>query len=126
MTDTVLDTDARVAADPRLRRLLESLVRGLDPVAVYLFGSRARGTERADSDYDILLILPDDAPRECMDPMALYDFAIQTKVPADIVPCRETNFDQSRDLVGTLSYEAAHFGKRIYARAHNSAVAPRS
>ena len=30
---------------------------------VYLFGSRARGDHREDSDWDLALILPDDAER---------------------------------------------------------------
>lgn len=31
-----------------------------NPVAVYLFGSRAQGSARADSDIDLALLLPDD------------------------------------------------------------------
>ncbi len=48
--------------------VLAELVRRLDlayrPERVYLFGSRARGDEGPDSDYDILLVVPDDAPPE--------------------------------------------------------------
>lgn len=39
--------------------------------AVYLFGSRARGTERPDSDYDLFLVVTDDFSRE--DKSRLYD-----------------------------------------------------
>jgi uncharacterized protein len=46
-----------------LERMVEAIVRDADPDRVVLFGSRARGDERADSDYDILIIGPSDLPR---------------------------------------------------------------
>jgi predicted nucleotidyltransferase len=39
--------------------------------AIYLFGSRAKGTARPDSDYDVLLIVPDTFSLRDKD--ALYD-----------------------------------------------------
>ncbi len=48
--------------DPRLERLLDAVVSALNPRAVYLFGSRAEGRERPDSDYDLMVVVPDDAP----------------------------------------------------------------
>ena len=35
-----------------MRRLVEAF----DPVAIYLFGSRARGESADDSDYDVMLV----------------------------------------------------------------------
>lgn len=40
-------------------------------LAIYLFGSRARGTERPDSDYDLFLVVTDDFSRK--DKSRLYD-----------------------------------------------------
>jgi predicted nucleotidyltransferase len=39
-----------------LRRLVDILVREADPEAIILFGSRARGDARPDSDVDLLVI----------------------------------------------------------------------
>jgi predicted nucleotidyltransferase len=39
-----------------LRRMVEIIVRGADPQAIILFGSRARGDARPDSDIDLLVI----------------------------------------------------------------------
>ena len=39
-----------------LRRLVDIIVREADPEAIILFGSRARGDARADSDIDLLVI----------------------------------------------------------------------
>lgn len=43
-------------------RDLVALLRCYRPVAVYLFGSRAAGKPRPESDYDLALLLPPDAP----------------------------------------------------------------
>lgn len=46
--------------DPILTRFLERIRRLSAKIhTVYLFGSRARGTERPDSDYDVLLVVAD-------------------------------------------------------------------
>ena len=40
--------------------MVRRLVEAFDPVAIYLFGSRARGDAGEDSDYDLMLVLADD------------------------------------------------------------------
>jgi predicted nucleotidyltransferase len=42
--------------DTRLAEAVSLLAEGLHPRAIILFGSRARGTYRSDSDYDLLVI----------------------------------------------------------------------
>lgn len=39
-------------------RALERLVEAFGPERIYLFGSRARGTARPDSDVDVLVVVP--------------------------------------------------------------------
>ena len=41
-----------------LAEIVSRLSRVFRPESVYLFGSRARGTATADSDYDVLLVVP--------------------------------------------------------------------
>jgi len=103
--------------DKNLKLLLNRLAPILNPIEVYLFGSRARGDARPDSDYDLLFVLPDDVPNESIrlqDVTALYR---DTLIDADIVPCWYSTFLHQQDMIGTLSFEAKHEGKRIYARA---------
>ena len=47
--------------DPRLAEVVRRLVEAYEPERVYLFGSHARGDAGPDSDYDLLLVVPDDA-----------------------------------------------------------------
>ena len=100
--------------DEKLQRLLDRIVPALEPEAVYLFGSRARGDFDEDSDYDLLVIVPDDAPKERRSIHYAFASKIGTGIPADIIPCTRTNYEASKDVVGTLSYKAKHEGVRVY------------
>ena len=42
-----------------IRYIAERLEQSVNPQKIYLFGSFARGDERADSDYDFYLVMPD-------------------------------------------------------------------
>lgn len=100
--------------DKNLQILLDRIVPALNPEAVYLFGSRARGDFHEDSDYDLLVIVPDDTPKERRSPRYAYASNDGSGIPADIIPCSKTGFERYKDSVGTLAYEANHNGVRIY------------
>ena len=42
--------------DSQLQQIIDKIVAYIDPVKIYLFGSRARGDSRDSSDYDIAII----------------------------------------------------------------------
>ena len=50
--------------DPALAEVVGRLVEAYVPERVYLFGSKARGDAGPDSDCDLMVIVPDDAPAE--------------------------------------------------------------
>ena len=47
-----------LAQDPVLAEIVRRLVEVLDPERIYLFGSRARGDAGPDSDYDLMVVVP--------------------------------------------------------------------
>jgi predicted nucleotidyltransferase len=94
--------------------LLERIVPALAPEAVYLFGSRARGEETADSDYDLLVVVPDDTPAENIRLTRTCALSRGTGIPADVIACRRSWFEQGRDRVGTLSYKAVREGVLVH------------
>jgi len=100
--------------DARLDNLLEHLVAVYRPEAIYLFGSRAMGGARADSDYDLLVVVPDGTPPEKLSLLTAYDTVRSARVPADVFPCRRSVFEARKIEVGTLPYTAWTQGVRIY------------
>jgi uncharacterized protein len=74
--------------DAALRALVDKLIRGLSPRAVYLFGSRAEGRARPDSDFDLLVIFDDSVPDELITHDAAYTPVCGSGIGCDVVPCR--------------------------------------
>lgn len=102
--------------DPALSRLLPVVIEALHPLQVWLFGSRAEGRARSDSDYDLLVVLPDDASAEQLDVARAWWLGSRAGVSADIIPCTWSEFEDEKDIVDTLPRAAWLRGKCLYAR----------
>ncbi len=91
--------------------VLDRLVATLRPAAVYLFGSRARGTARPDSDFDLLVVLPDGE-----DPCyrRAYEPLLGLGVGCDVVPCTQSDFAEDAAIPGTICHAAATEGRVLY------------
>ncbi len=72
------------------------LVEALDPEAVYLFGSRARGDATPYSDFDILLITSSDAGRGEIDPAQAYAPLLGLGIACDVFACSRQEFERER------------------------------
>jgi uncharacterized protein len=101
----------------RLETLIRRIVDRLDPEEIWLFGSRAEGRARPDSDYDLIAILPDGASPEALDLVKAWSIISGLGIPADLVPYTRSEFEEEKDAVGTLAKAAFHRGRRIYERA---------
>ena len=105
------------ASDPKLDELVRRLVDAVHPRRIYLFGSRARGDARPDSDFDVLLL--SDCDEE--DLVALRQEAYQSLwglgVPVDIIVMNQDFFDRRRVVVASLPGMVAREGKLVYAAA---------
>ena len=94
--------------------LLRSIVDVWAPDGVWLFGSRARGTAQPESDWDLLVVVPDAiAERGATDPMAAWELRKRAGVRADVVVCAKSDFEDAKSVPNTLAYEAFHFGRRL-------------
>lgn len=80
---------------------------------VWLFGSRARGDHRTDSDYDILAVVPDDAPEDIDSPTVTYTLRRRARANADLMTARHTDFAQARSVPNTISYTVDREGIRL-------------
>jgi uncharacterized protein len=111
MTDALSRTTPQIDHPAELEQLLEQIVAKLDPVAVYLFGSRARGDADKDSDYDLMAIVQDDVSDEAL--KSEWSFPPRTS-PVDMQTWRRTRFVNRMGRVGTLEHDVACDGLQLY------------
>lgn len=90
----------------------ERIVEEFRPLQIILFGSRARGDARHDSDFDLLVVMPEGASSDVASAlaMALHDLPISK----DVLVATPTDIGRYGDLVGYVYRPALKEGKVIY------------
>ncbi|MDR7523505.1 MAG: nucleotidyltransferase domain-containing protein [Armatimonadota bacterium] len=88
--------------DPKLAEVVRRLVEAYRPERIYLFGSFARGEAGPDSDYDLLVIVPDDAPQEHKDSKLAYRVLWGTGTAADVIVWERSRFERRARVVCSL------------------------
>jgi uncharacterized protein len=96
--------------------LLRDIVAHFRPLEVILFGSAGRGERGADSDFDIAVILPDDAPARLLHWRAVNEARRGHTIAVDIVPFRRSAFLAAADEVGSLPWVIARGGRFVWGR----------
>ena len=94
MSDSIATTDAF------LTEAVTRLVATYHPLRIYLFGSKARGDDNEDSDYDLMVVVPDEMPKELRKTRRAYEAMRGTGVAADIIVWQNSDF-QNRLVVPT-------------------------
>ena len=104
----------RIDHPAKLDRIVKQIVAKVDPVAIYLFGSRARGDANEDSDYDLMVVMPDDitVDRELHD--RVWQAARVCRIGATPFLSTQKRFAWRRHEVGTLEYEVETDGQLLY------------
>ena len=113
MTEALARARPRIDHPKELERVVRRLVEAFAPVAVYLFGSRARGDAGADSDYDLMLVLADDNER-VRSRQDVWQTARSRRILVNPFLTRTGSFAWRRHEVGTLEYEVQADGIRLY------------
>lgn len=113
MTDALRRPKPRIDDPEELDRVVQRLVGALYPLAIYLFGSRARGDAGDESDYDLMLILTDDNPW-ARSRQAVWEIARSERIEVNPFITRGGAFAWRRHEVGTLEYEVQVDGIRLY------------
>lgn len=100
---------------PVLEEILARVVRALEPERVYLFGSRARGDEDSDSDFDLLIVVRrSDLPGYARDRIALRSLR-GLRVPVDTIVLTHDEFERKRHVASSLPATIDREGKLLYA-----------
>ena len=99
-----------------LKDLLDIVRKEIGPIEVWLFGSRARGDDRPESDWDLLLVVADDTRLDVDDPVLPWRVAKKSGVPSTLLLTRKSDLDEVWGRVNTLGYDLAREGLRIDVR----------
>lgn len=84
---------------------------------VYLFGSRANGTARPDSDYDIIMIKKHDESKWHEEGLHIYRRLIrEVPQPLDFIMYSPEKFEEYKNVKGFIIYDAYNKGRLIYER----------
>lgn len=101
--------------DPVVGEIVRRLVLAYHPEVLYLFGSAARGERGADSDYDLLLVVPDNASTERLRARLAYEALWGIGVAVDVLVWRRTAFDESAQVATSLPASVLREGILLHA-----------
>jgi hypothetical protein len=94
--------------------LVQRLVEELDPLEIWLFGSRARGDARPDSDFDLLVVAKPLAAFGSEDYDRVYAPTCGSGIACDVVPCSKQDFDEGAELKTSFVRAILDEGRRLF------------
>jgi predicted nucleotidyltransferase len=106
---------AAALQDQVLADIVRRLTEAYDPLAIYLFGSKTRGEAGPDSDYDLMVIVSDDAPPERLKSRLAYERLWETGCAADVLVWTREAFDSRTHLKASLPGTILREGRLLYA-----------
>ena len=102
------------AGDRILDEVVLRLVEAYRPIRIYLFGSTARGEAGPDSDYDFMILVPDDVSPELLDCDLAYRALRGLGIAKDILISTQSNFDKQLHLKASFPSTIVREGKLLY------------
>jgi len=99
---------------PVLREAVRRLADLYSPERIYLFGSAARGDAGPDSDYDIMVVVPDDTPPGLLRSRPGYRAIRDLGFARDIVVFRSEDFRKQLHLQASFPSTVVREGKVLY------------
>ncbi len=109
---TVFRTPA--ASDPVLAEMVQRLVEVYQPERIYLFGSVARAEAGPDSDYDLMVVVPDNATPERHRSRAGYRAVRHLGVARDIFVSKTSDFRRQLHLKASFPSTVVREGIVLY------------
>jgi hypothetical protein len=108
-------TEQRLPTERRIPSMDDAMLAEVVDRLVYLFGSAARGDAGLDSDYDVLVVVPDDLPASRRDERLGYAALVGTGTSVDVLVYRASEFYGRLPLRASLPATVVREGKLLYA-----------
>lgn len=100
--------------DELVQSLVAPVVAGVSPLRVILFGSRAKGVARPDSDVDLLVVMPDGTDCRQMMVEASLHLPIDRDVDVDLLVSTPEVLERHRDNPGLVYRQILRTGRDVY------------
>jgi predicted nucleotidyltransferase len=110
------DRMAAMTVDDKIARMVDQIVKAAQPDQIILFGSRASGSPRSDSDVDFLVVMPLTKPRRRLEG-DLHAALADADLAKDIMVVTPEELVRFRNVPGTIVQPAVATGKVVYRRA---------
>ena len=111
--DRIVST--KPVSDPRLNEVVRRLIEAYAPERIYLFGSQARDEAGPDSDFDLLLVVPDEVPADRKRSRLAYEVLWGTGMSVDVLVWPKSRFDARVHLPASLPGTVVREGTLLHA-----------
>jgi len=98
-----------------LAEIVRRLAEAFHPEQIYLFGSQARADAGPDSDYDLMVIVPDSAPPERRDSRHAHEVLWGLWTAVDVLVWTKNAFESCLHLKASLPSIILDEGRLVYA-----------
>ena len=100
--------------EDKVKEAVRRVVEAADPLAIAIFGSRARGEHRPDSDLDLAVIL--DLPQAEAVNAVPDEIFRGIRMPIDLLPVSKERYDRMRPWLNTVHRQIDTEGVWVYER----------
>ena len=111
----MMKTQTMPITDPMLAEIVHRLVETFGPEQIYLFGSCARDEAGPDSDYDLMVVVPQATEPGYRLAQQAHSLLWGLNVAADILVWTREQFDSRRHVVASLPATILRQGQLLYA-----------
>jgi hypothetical protein len=106
-------------AEEVLPEIVRRLIAEFDPDAIILFGSRAWGQPRPDSDYDLFVIVPETEQSPLEQAVRAQQCLSGMGISKDVIVCTQGRFDRFSVVPASLEAKIRKRGVVLYGRREN-------
>jgi len=96
-----------------INKLVQTVVKAVNPLKIILFGSALKGEMGKDSDVDILVVMPDGTHRR-KTAQELHFKMQGFPLPVDILVATPTDLEKHKDNIGLIYKTVLKEGRDIY------------
>ena len=106
--------DSQAVLEDVVARFIEDIVEAVHPLRILLFGSQARGEAGAESDIDLLVVMPEGAPLRQI-ARRLYREIPRNGFSLDVLVATPSLLEKHRNHPGLIYHTILQEGYEVYA-----------